>query len=181
MHDALSVYSQPHSSDLSDSSSSTNFLPVKKLQNSTSGFHDGVVLTHSASASTPSTSDLSRDRLFTFHTARSSSASTPSREKLSSDPTTASTTSALASTHSTSYLSLDRLFTFHTARPNSTSTPSQEKLSSNQTTASTTDASSLTKTYSSPSTPTRHRFRTPLCEIFTESVHHGAITDPSFV
>ncbi|EAT88847.1 hypothetical protein SNOG_03642 [Parastagonospora nodorum SN15] len=45
MHDAPSVYSQPHSSDLSDSSS-TNFQPVKKLQTPTISFHDGVVLAH---------------------------------------------------------------------------------------------------------------------------------------
>ncbi|KAH3954639.1 hypothetical protein HBH53_013560 [Parastagonospora nodorum] len=91
MHDAPSVYSQPHSSDLSDSSS-TNFQPVKKLQTPTSSFHDGVVLAHGASASTHPTSYLSLDRLFTFQTNRSSSASTPSQEKLSSDQTTASTT-----------------------------------------------------------------------------------------
>lgn len=162
MHDAPSVYSQPHTSDLSDSSSSTNFPPVEKLQNSTSGFHDGVVLAHSALASTHSTSDLSQDRPFTFRTTQSSSASRPSREMFSSDLTTASTKGASVSTRSTSYLSLDRLFTFHTARSNSTSTPTQEKLSSDQTTASTTGDSILTKKYSSPSPPTRHRFRTPL-------------------
>jgi hypothetical protein len=134
MHDAPSVYSQPHSSDLSDSSS-TNFPPVKKLQNPTSGFHDGVVPAHGASASP----------------------------------------------HSTSYLSLDRLFTFQKTRSSSASTPSREKLSGDQTTASTTGDSSLTKTYCSPCTPIRHRFGTPLCETFTESVHHGAATDPSSV